>query len=86
MARSIHCGFFGRDIVELQAESRWGSGFFKRLSRDLQKEISNAKGFSENNLRYMKHFYELFPDGGSFSHNLWEKLPRTPRRKRLRRS
>lgn len=51
----------GRDIVELQAESRWGSGFFKTLSRDLQKEIPNAKGFSPRNLRYMKRFYELFP-------------------------
>ena len=25
----------GRDIVEMKAESRWGSGFMKNLSRDL---------------------------------------------------
>lgn len=54
----------GRDIVELHAESRWGSGFFNKLSRDLQKEISDAKGFSPRNLRYMKRFYELFPSEG----------------------
>lgn len=51
----------GRDIVELHAESRWGSGFFKTLSRDLSKEIPNAKGFSPRNLLYMKRFFELFP-------------------------
>ena len=49
----------GRDIVAMHAESRWGSGLFKELSRDLQKEIPNAKGFSPANLRYMKRFYEL---------------------------
>ena len=26
----------GRDIVEMKAESRWGSGFMKNLSRDLK--------------------------------------------------
>ncbi|PNV66408.1 DUF1016 domain-containing protein [Rubneribacter badeniensis] len=51
----------GRDIVEMHAESRWGSGSFKELSRDLQREIPNVKGFSPRNLRYMKRFYELFP-------------------------
>lgn len=49
----------GKDIAELHAESRWGSGFFGTLSRDLRKEIPDAKGFSPRNLRYMKHFYEL---------------------------
>lgn len=55
----------GKDIAELHVESRWGSGFFETLSRDLKKEIPDAKGFSANNLRYMKHFYELFPDGAT---------------------
>lgn len=45
----------------MHAESRWGSGFFKELSRDLQREIPNAKGLSPRNLRYMKRFHELFP-------------------------
>ncbi|MDM8271305.1 DUF1016 N-terminal domain-containing protein [Thermophilibacter provencensis] len=35
----------GKDIADLHAESRWGSGFFETLSRDLEKEISDAKGF-----------------------------------------
>ena len=53
----------GKDIAELHAESRWGSGFFETLSRDLRKGIPDAKGLSPRNLRYMKRFYELFPVG-----------------------
>lgn len=53
----------GKDIVELHAESRCSSGFFETLSRDLNKEIPGARGFSARNLRYMKRFYELFPVG-----------------------
>lgn len=34
----------GKDIAELHAESRRGSGFFETLSRDLRKEIPDAKG------------------------------------------
>ena len=50
--------------MALHAESRWDSGFFEELSRDLKDEIPNAKGFSSRNLRYMKRFYELFPAKG----------------------
>lgn len=50
----------GEEIVNLQAESRWGSGFYKKLSSDLQKEIPNVKGFSVTNLKYMKKFYEMY--------------------------
>ena len=49
----------GKDIADFHAESRWGSGFFGTLSRDLKKEIPDARGFSPRNLRYMKRFYEL---------------------------
>lgn len=63
----------GRDIVELRAESRWGSGFFNALSRDLRKEIPDARGFSPRNLRYMKRFYELFPAEEPFLQQLVAK-------------
>ena len=32
----------GKDIVEKKAESRWGSGFMKNLSRDL-KEVNPSR-------------------------------------------
>lgn len=44
----------GRDIVEMQAESKWGSAFFDTLSEDLRKMFPGTKGFSTTNLRYMK--------------------------------
>ena len=50
----------GADIVNKKAESRWGDGFFKNLSKDLQNELPGVKGFSETNLRYSKYFYLLY--------------------------
>lgn len=50
----------GRDIVEMKAESRWGSGFMKNLSRDLKTANPTATCFSQTNLLYMKNFYCLY--------------------------
>ena len=50
----------GKDIVEKKADSRWGSGFMKNLSRDLKKLNPDATCFSETNLLYMKNFYLLY--------------------------
>ena len=50
----------GRDIVEKKAESRWGSGFMKNISRDLKEANPDATCFSETNLLYMKNFYRLY--------------------------
>lgn len=50
----------GEEIIGLQAESKWGNGFYKKLSSDLQKEIPNVKGFSVTNLKYMKKFFEMY--------------------------
>ena len=49
----------GRDIVNRDAENRYGSKFYTSLSRDL-KDAIGANGFSERNLRYMKSFYLLY--------------------------
>ena len=50
----------GRDIVEMKSESRWGSGFYKALSKDLKAALPNTYCFSERNLHYSKKYYELF--------------------------
>ena len=50
----------GKDIKEKKAESRWGEGFFKRLSYDLRQGIPNTQGFSVTNLTYMKYFYSTY--------------------------
>ena len=43
----------GHDIVERDWENVYGSGFFRKLSGDLRKNLDSPQGFSENNLRYM---------------------------------
>ena len=50
----------GKDIVEKSAESRWGSGFFENLSKDMRAILPEVGGLSSSNLRYMKKFYELY--------------------------
>ncbi len=50
----------GRDIFEKQADSKWGSGFYKRLSQDMKEQFPNSTGFSVRNLRYASSFYCLY--------------------------
>lgn len=50
----------GRDIVERQAENKYGKGFFNMLSRDLKSALPEAKGFSPKNLYYIRRFYLLY--------------------------
>ena len=50
----------GRDIVEHDAENKYGSSFYASLSVDLKREIPDATGFSERNLRYIKQFYSVY--------------------------
>ena len=50
----------GRDIVEMRAESKWGSGFFNQLSLDLRTAFPNETGFSVTNLKYMKRWYSFY--------------------------
>lgn len=44
-------------IVERQKLSSWGDGFIKSISKDLQKEFPNIKGFSIRNIKYMRQWY-----------------------------
>ena len=67
----------GRDIVQMDAENIYGSGFYEKLSSDLSNSIPDSKGFSPRNIRYMKRLflfntkiYEILPQLGA-------KLPRT---------
>ena len=50
----------GGDIATKQYQNTYGSGFYKELSLDLQRELPDVKGLSENNLRYMYKFYMLY--------------------------
>lgn len=50
----------GKDIAELKAESRWGSGFVTALSSDLQTMLPDVKGLSRTNIFYCIKFYNLY--------------------------
>lgn len=50
----------GRDITSKDAENRYGSRFYSRLSADLRSELPGVEGLSETNIRYAKRFYQLY--------------------------
>ena len=50
----------GRDIVLMEKDQPWGSGFLKRVSFDLKAKMPKAEGFSVNNLIYMRCFFKLY--------------------------
>ena len=65
----------GKDIVSLKAESKWGSGFMKNLSRDLKEQNPEATCFSSTNLLYMKNFYLLYQTYLENTPQVAEQLP-----------
>lgn len=50
----------GRDIVALDAENKYGRGFYANLSQDLREAIPDTDGFSVTSLKYAKYFYTLY--------------------------
>ena len=50
----------GKQITEKQENVKWGSGFIEQLSKDLREEFPEMKGFSVDNLTYMKKFYLFY--------------------------
>lgn len=50
----------GQEIVQREAEKKYGSGFYTALSKDLKELIPGVKGFASSNLRYMAKFYSLY--------------------------
>ena len=50
----------GKDISLNQADNRYGTGFYQKLSKDLVAELPDVKGLSPTNLKYTKYFYELY--------------------------
>ena len=61
----------GRDLVQKKAEERWGAGVVEQVSLDLQREFSNADGFSAKNLWFMKKWY-LFYSSAETSEKLYQ--------------
>ena len=63
----------GRDIVEMDLESRWGESVIIQLSNDLRHELPGVEGLSKSNIYYCKKFYLLYNQADSiFSNRLME--------------
>ncbi len=52
----------GRDIVLMEANQPWGSGFLKRVSVDLKTKMPDAGCFSITNLKYIRSFFKLYSE------------------------
>ena len=50
----------GKNIVEKQAQSKWGDGFLQTLSADLCEMFPTMKGFSYRNLKSMRQWYLFY--------------------------
>ena len=47
-------------IIARQQASAWGDGILNQISRDLQSEFPDMKGFSVRNLKYMRQWYQFW--------------------------
>lgn len=52
----------GKQIIERQEKSSWGSKLLESLSKDLQIAFPETHGFSVRNLKYMRQFAQTYPD------------------------
>lgn len=75
----------GSEIVDKGKRATWGSGFMKQVSDDLRAEFLEVKGFSYENLRYVKRWYLFYTTeesnlGTSYSQIDTEVLFQIPKR------
>lgn len=52
--------YIGTEILRSQKTHGWGSKIIEQLSRDLQSEFPEMKGFSPQNLKYMRRFAQEY--------------------------
>lgn len=64
----------GVELLERQRQAAWGAKVVERLSRDLREAFPDMKGLSSSNLKYMKVFAELCPNG-QFGQQPADQLP-----------
>jgi predicted nuclease of restriction endonuclease-like (RecB) superfamily len=54
--------FLGEQILEKQANAKWGDGFLKQMSKDLLAEFPELKGFSHRNLKSIRQWYSFWSE------------------------
>ena len=52
----------GKGISSMSEQFGYGTRFYKTVSDDLKSILPDVKSFSPTNLKYMRYFYEMYPD------------------------
>ena len=52
----------GKGISFMSEQFGYGTRFYKTVSDDLKSILPDVKSFSPTNLKYMRYFYEMYPD------------------------
>ena len=74
----------GRMIARRQEYEGWGKSVVKQLSDDLQQEFPGIKGFSVQNLWYMRQFYQKYHDSEKLQPLVGEIKGEEPHHRRVR--
>ncbi len=62
-------------IVEKQKATAWGDGFLLQMSRDLQAEFPDIKGFSVRNLKYMRQWFQFWSTDATIGQQVVAQIP-----------
>ncbi|MCF6151664.1 MAG: DUF1016 domain-containing protein [Candidatus Kuenenia stuttgartiensis] len=65
-------------IVEKQKQTKWGDGLIGQMSRDLQAEFPQMKGFSKRNLELMRQWYCFWSGNDVIAKQLATQLDQLP--------
>ena len=65
-------------MVAKQKETAWGDGFILQMSRDLQAEFPQMKGFSKRNLELMRQWYCFWSGNDVIAKQLATQLDKLP--------
>ncbi|MBO4589311.1 MAG: DUF1016 family protein [Bacteroidales bacterium] len=69
----------GGEIVERQQNAKWGDGFLKQLSEDLNAEFPEMKGFSLRNLERIRNWYLFYYECNTITAQAVPQLGNTKR-------
>lgn len=64
----------GKTIVERQEGETWGKSVVEQLSKDLRVELPEHKGFSAQNLWFMRQFYLSYKDNAEILQQLVREI------------
>jgi len=65
----------GKDIIEKQEKSSWGSNFIEQLSTDLRHEFPQINGFSRRNLYAIRQWYLFYSSQFEFVPQVVAQIP-----------